>query len=223
MRGNGEVFHNTMQYQLSRMQNQSILVAMNELSNHDHSRFMTRTNGMAGRIAIAGAEAANENVKKAIFKQGVVMQMTLPGAPTLYYGDEAGVCGWTDPDNRRTYPWGKEDFELIEFYRDMIFIHNHCDELKKGSYKQLDWGNNYLSYGRFDALNGTVTAINTSDHEINVKIPVWQLNIPNGNVMERLMETSEELYNVGRIPVMVENGDIAVTIPACSAVVYRTK
>jgi alpha-glucosidase len=105
----------------------------------------------------------------------------------------------------------------------MIFIHNHCDELKKGSYKQLDWGNNYLSYGRFDALNGTVTAINTSDHEINVKIPVWQLNIPNGNVMERLMETSEELYNVGRIPVMVENGDIAVTIPACSAVVYRTK
>lgn len=61
---------------------------MNELSNHDHSRFMTRTNGMAGRIATAGAEAANENVKKAIFKQGVVMQMTLPGAPTLYYGDE---------------------------------------------------------------------------------------------------------------------------------------
>ena len=223
LKGNAHSFNDAMKYHMAQFQNQSLLVAMNELSNHDHSRFMTRTNGMAGRIATAGAEAANENVKKAIFKQGVVMQMTLPGAPTLYYGDEAGVCGWTDPDNRRTYPWGKEDFELIEFYRDMIFIHNHCDELKKGSYKQLDWGNNYLSYGRFDALNGTVTAINTSDHEINVKIPVWQLNIPNGNVMERLMETSEELYNVGRIPVMVENGDIAVTIPACSAVVYRTK
>ncbi len=41
--------------------------------------------------------------------------MTWPGAPTLYYGDEAGVCGFTDPDNRRTYPWGREDREAFEF------------------------------------------------------------------------------------------------------------
>ncbi len=40
------------------------------------------------------------------------MQMTWPGAPTIYYGDEAGVCGWTDPDSRRTYPWGGENLEL---------------------------------------------------------------------------------------------------------------
>ena len=89
---------------MSRMQNQSLLVAMNELSNHDHSRFLTRTNRMVGRVGTAGTAAARQDIDEAIFKQGVVMQMTLPGAPTLYYGDEAGVCGWTDPDNRRTYP-----------------------------------------------------------------------------------------------------------------------
>ena len=77
---------------------------MNELSNHDHSRFLTRTNRMVGRVGTAGTAAASQDIDEAIFKQGVVMQMTLPGAPTLYYGDEAGVCGWTDPDNRRTYP-----------------------------------------------------------------------------------------------------------------------
>ena len=36
--------------------------------------------------------------------EAIAIQMTWPGAPTLYYGDEAGVCGFTDPDNRRTYP-----------------------------------------------------------------------------------------------------------------------
>ena len=45
----------------------------------------------------------------AVMREGVVVQMTWPGAPTVYYGDEAGVCGFTDPDNRRTYPWGHED------------------------------------------------------------------------------------------------------------------
>ena len=107
MRGDAGTFKLTMQYQMSRMQNQSLLVAMNELSNHDHSRFLTRTNRMVGRVGTAGTAAASQDIDEAIFKQGVVMQMTLPGAPTLYYGDEAGVCGWTDPDNIRTYHWGQ--------------------------------------------------------------------------------------------------------------------
>ena len=70
-----------------------------------------------------GADAADQGVDKGIFRQAVVFQMTWPGAPTIYYGDEAGVCGWTDPDNRRTYPWGHEDEELIQFHKDMIRIH----------------------------------------------------------------------------------------------------
>ena len=65
------------------------------------------------------------------------MQMTWPGAPTIYYGDEAGLCGFTDPDNRRTYPWGREDRELIQFHRDMIAIHKGNRELIDGSLKFL--------------------------------------------------------------------------------------
>ena len=77
---------------------------MNELSNHDHSRFLTRTNHMTGRVEHLGHEAAESYTNSAILREAVVMQMTWPGAPTIYYGDEAGVCGFTDPDNRRTYP-----------------------------------------------------------------------------------------------------------------------
>lgn len=61
------------------------------------------------------------------------MQMTWVGAPTLYYGDEAGVCGWTDPDNRRSYPWGREDNELIRFHKEMIRIHRDYQVFKTGS------------------------------------------------------------------------------------------
>ena len=80
--GNGENFFNAMSYHMSRMQPSSILTAMNELSNHDHSRFLTRTNGVVGRIGTVGAEAANRGVKVCVLREAVMVQMTWPGAPT---------------------------------------------------------------------------------------------------------------------------------------------
>ncbi len=222
MRGNGEVFHNTMQYQLSRMQNQSILVAMNELSNHDHSRFMTRTNKMVGRIGTVGAAAAAENIDKAIFKQGVIMQMTLPGAPTLYYGDEAGVCGWTDPDNRRTYPWGKEDLELLEFYREAICVHKQNQPLKDGSYMLLIADTDLVCYGRFNENDSVLTVINTSDIDKEISVPVWKLG-RSVSQWERLLESSREFYNCGRIIYEVENGNLNLTVKGNSGSIYRNK
>ena len=123
LRGNADAFVNAICHHMSNMMTPSLQVSMNELSNHDHSRFLTRTNHRVGRVQELGAEAANENVNVAVMREAVVMQMTWPGAPTVYYGDEAGVCGFTDPDNRRTYPWGHEDQELIAFHREMIRIH----------------------------------------------------------------------------------------------------
>ena len=120
LRGNADAFVNAICHHMSNMMTPSLQVSMNELSNHDHSRFLTRTNHRVGRVQELGAEAANENVNVAVMREAVVMQMTWPGAPTVYYGDEAGVCGFTDPDNRRTYPWGHEDQELIAFHREMI-------------------------------------------------------------------------------------------------------
>ena len=69
---------------MSRFPMPSLQIAMNELSNHDHSRFLTRTNRRVGRVAGLGSEAANENVNKGTFREAVVIQMTWPGAPTIY-------------------------------------------------------------------------------------------------------------------------------------------
>lgn len=221
MRGDAGTFKLTMQYQMSRMQNQSLLVAMNELSNHDHSRFLTRTNRMVGRVGTAGTAAASQDIDEAIFKQGVVMQMTLPGAPTLYYGDEAGVCGWTDPDNRRTYPWGHENFEILEFYREAIAIHRQHKVFKTGSYKPLVEQRDLLCYGRFDMDNAAFVAINTSDTDKTVSIPTWTLGVEDGESFERLIETSREFYNCGRVKVVQENNIVTVTVKANSSVIYH--
>ena len=88
-------------------------------------------------------------------REAVVMQMTWVGAPTIYYGDEAGVCGFTDPDNRRTYPWGREDHELIAFHKEAIRIHKEHPALRTGSLKILGGEENVLAYARFKAMTGS--------------------------------------------------------------------
>ena len=57
---------------------------------------------------------------EAVMREAVIMQMTWVGAPTVYYGDEAGVCGFTDPDNRRTYPWGHENHKLDRIFTKIL-------------------------------------------------------------------------------------------------------
>lgn len=223
MHGDAYTFNQTMKYQMSRMQSQSLLTAMNELSNHDHSRFLTRTNRMVGRVATAGTKAAETNIDEAIFKQGVIMQMTLPGAPTLYYGDEAGVCGWTDPDNRRTYPWGKENLEILEFYREAICIHKQNQVLRTGSYLPLNEEKDFLCYGRFDEKEAVIVAVNTSEEQKERKIPVWKLGMEKDKQWERLIETSREFYNCGRILSEQSNGSLTLCVKQNSAVVYRAK
>ena len=204
--GDGESFFRSMFYHMSRMQTQSALISMNELSNHDHSRFMTRTNRTVGRLASMGAAAASEGIHPEVYREAVLVQMTWPGAPTLYYGDETGVCGWTDPDNRRTYPWGREDYELIEFHRYMIDLHKRYKALRRGSLKQLAAGRQMIAYGRFCGENRCVVVVNNSASAQAVQIPVWQLGIRDEDRLTRVMMTTLEGYNVGALDYEVVDG-----------------
>ena len=221
--GNADSFFAAMSHHMSRYTMPSLQVAMNELSNHDHSRFLTRTNRRVGRVAQLGPEAANQNVNKGTFREAVVIQMTWPGAPTVYYGDEAGVCGWTDPDNRRTYPWGHEDQELIEFHRDMIRLHKENPALLRGSYKPLLGRHKVIAYGRFLGDNQIAVVINNNYEEMELEIPVWEIGVEDGSIMEQLILTTENGYNIGKVDILIENKALSVTLPPVSAAVYRKK
>ena len=221
LRGNADAFVNAICHHMSNMMTPSLQVSMNELSNHDHSRFLTRTNHRVGRAQKLGAEAANENVNVAVMREAVVMQMTWPGAPTVYYGDEAGVCGFTDPDNRRTYPWGHEDQELIAFHREMIRIHKQYPVFREGSVQMLEWRENVLAYARTDQNQRIVVIINNSDALEEVTVPVWQAEIPMRGRMRRLMYSYHEGYTTEYEEYIVEDGEIVVNMGAYSALVLK--
>ncbi len=219
--GNAESFWGAMKHHTASFTMPSWQVAMNQLSNHDHSRFLTRTNHVVGRTNNLGPEAANEGVNKGIFREAVVMQMTWVGAPTIYYGDEAGLCGFTDPDNRRTYPWGQEDHELIAFHRDIIRLRREHDELRNGSIKYMDCDQNYLAYARFHKKGQSVILINNSDREITKDVTVWEAGIPKNGRMVRLMQTTREGYTMDYAEHPIHAGKIEITLPPFSATILK--
>lgn len=223
LRGDSFSFFAAMNHHMSRFQGSSLLVAMNELSNHDHSRFMTRTNGNVGRVGYAGPEAAEKYINKGIMKEAVVIQMTWPGAPTLYYGDEAGVCGWTDPDNRRTYPWGKEDTELIDFHRAAIKIHKENKALRTGGFKAIFGEYNAIGYGRMLEENVIAVAINNDGVEREFKMPVWQLGITDEDVLERLIVSNKESFSIEPKEYYVETGFVTIKMEPFSGAILRKK
>ena len=217
--GNIDNFIGSMAHHMSNMLPPSLQVAMNELSNHDHSRFLTRTNHMVGRVEHLGPEAANEYVNKAVMREAVVMQMTWVGAPTVYYGDEAGVCGFTDPDNRRTYPWGHEDQELIAFHKEAIRIHKEHPALKTGSLKILGGEENILSYARFKGHDRIIVVINNRSERAEVKVPVWEAEIPIKCRMKRLLYSYKDGYTTEYEEYLVEDGEVVANMGPHSALV----
>lgn len=219
--GNADNFVNTMNHFMASMLTPSLQVAMNELSNHDHSRFLTRTNHIVGRVAQLGSKAAEEGINLAVMREAVAVQMTWVGAPTVYYGDEAGVCGFTDPDSRRTYPWGQENRELVEFHKEMIRIHKREKPLRTGSLKMLSWSSNVLAYARFQEGEQIIVVLNNSKELKEVIIPVWQAEVPMKGKMERLMYSWEKSYTTERDIYLVEDGETVVNMGKHSVLIMK--
>ena len=217
--GNPEYFFGAMRHNMSRLGGGPVRIAMNELSNHDHSRFLTRTNRTVGRTESRGPKAAEENINKAVFREAVVIQMTWPGAPTVYYGDEGGMCGWTDPDNRRTYPWGHEDKELIAFHREIIKLHKEIPALVKGSYKSIYGEYNVIAYGRFCGNSKAVTVINNNGYEKKIRLEVWQVGVGSKGIMRQVILTDERGYVTDCGRYQAELGRLTITMPAYSGTI----
>ena len=221
--GNGDNLVGAITHHMSNMLTPSLQTAMNELSNHDHSRFLTRTNHMVGRVETLGPKAAEEYVNPAVMREAVAIQMTWVGAPTIYYGDEAGVCGFTDPDNRRTYPWGKEDQELLGFHKEMIRIHKEHPALRTGSLNILAWKENIFSFARFNQEEQIVVIINNRSELAEVTVPVWRAEVPVKGRMKRLMYSYEDGYNTAYEEYLVQDGEVVVNMGAYSALIIETK
>lgn len=219
---NAEYFWNTMGFQTGKMPVQAREIAMNELSNHDHSRFLTRTNGKTGRLHTESGHTMDEGIQIPVMREAVLTQMTWTGAPTIYYGDEAGLTGWTDPDNRRTFPWGSEDKDLIAYHRALIQLRKEHSALRNGSIKELLRQEGILAYGRFHDKERMAVFCNNLNTEVYLEAELWQIEVDLYARMKVLLETDETGFRLPKDKVIdVENGILRLTMPPKSGLLLK--
>jgi len=218
LKNNAIAFENAMRFHMAKLNIHALESSMNQLSNHDHSRFITRTAGATGRLHTVGPRAAEVGVNRDIMMEAVVFQMTWPGAPTVYYGDEAGLMGWTDPDSRRPFPWGREDATLTELHRVLIGLRRAYPVLKSGSVDFLWTNHGFISYGRWDERQKVVVAINNNAKPVEVVLPVWKLGVTKGQLMQ-LIVTCDDGFHRDIIWHLVVDGELRLTVPGFGAMV----
>lgn len=126
---------------------------MNLLGNHDTERILTKLRGDIRNLELA-----------------VLMIMTLPGVPLVYYGDEAGLTGGKDPDNRKTYPWGKEKSEILSIYKKLISLRKEDEIFVKGDLSIVSISKEILSYKRSYRNNHIVIIMNSSDENHTISV-----------------------------------------------------
>ena len=126
---------------------------MNLIGSHDRMRILT----ILGEAPALSKESDKEHYRltqeqyslaKSRLKVLSLIQLTFPGVPCIYYGDEAGVQGYEDPFNRSTYPWGHEDTEILEWYKKITALRAEHKAFQRGSWYPLPCKDDVFAYVR---------------------------------------------------------------------------
>ena len=115
--------------------------SMNLIGSHDVPRALTVLGGAPDNESLSIEERAAfqlDEVQRELGEKRMMLaslvQFTFPGTPCIYYGDEAGMEGYRDPFNRGTYPWGRENRQLLSWYKKLAALRNSNDMLKTGAF-----------------------------------------------------------------------------------------
>lgn len=177
--GNAELFMNSVMNIVENYPKQCLDVMMNHIGTHDTVRAITR---LAGESAEYRDREWQSSHKLSVFeyaqgvdrlKLAVGIQYTLPGVPSVYYGDEAGMQGYRDPFNRGCYPWGEENAELLEFYEKMGKIRLENPVFKEGRFYPVSAALGCVAYVRKDENGEVLVIANRNAHDIYYDLPSY--------------------------------------------------
>ena len=167
----------------------------NLLDSHDTARFLYEAGGDKARLRLA-----------------VAMQMTFPGCPAVFYGDEVGLSGGNDPDCRLAMEWDeeKQNKELLALYRKLIGIRRESPSLLRGDFRTClcDDVSNVYAFRRTCGEDESLVVLNAGSEPVKTKIAA------EGTWTPRIS---------GRKPVSSESGGITVDLAPCSAEIYLKK
>lgn len=215
--GNAQDTINSLENLRERYPKEAFYAMMNLVGSHDTSRVLSSLDGIADDRAdttIAGAFPSYETTSnEAKQKQYVValLQMTYAGAPTIYYGDEIGMVGADDPDDRRAMAWGEGNKDIVEWYAYLAKMRSEYPALQTGDIKSFSLNTSVLGYVRSDKNDQLVVLMNNTGNDQTITF----------DVDDKITRTTNTLYDVikGQSYTVDEKGNVEVTIPAYRGIV----
>ena len=170
--GGGEAFVKGMETIRENYPPFAFYSAMNSLDTHDTPRLLTLL-GAGGEYRDQTKEWRSQfrlsqrqrTRGRQLLKAAALLLFCFPGSPTVYYGDEAGMEGFEDPFNRQTYPWGREDQDLLAWYRALGQLRKTHPALRRGGIRYLLGKGPLLAFLRETEEERLLCAFNAGDEE----------------------------------------------------------
>lgn len=167
--GDAETLHDVVMSILQNYPHQVVHCLMNMLGTHDTRRILTALGGNelnnASKEEMSKETMTNSERQKAIqlLQMASLIQMTLPGVPCIYYGDEVGLEGYEDPFNRRCYPWGQEEELLLNWYKKLGDLRKSWTVFKEGDYETIYAQHRVFVFQRYNEDEKVVIGVNRSN------------------------------------------------------------
>ena len=150
---------------------------MNLLGTHDTERILTVLGNEGKDVSdipnsvLAHSRLSDSERERgiALLKLAATVQFTVYGVPSVFYGDEAGLEGYHDPFCRRTYPWGRECGELVDFYRALGELRAREELFAEGGFRVDRAEGAFIAYSRYDGDRTVTVAVNASEMEVSYR------------------------------------------------------
>ena len=196
--GGGEVtdFADTVENLLKVYPQENVNAMYVPLGSHDTRRLLTRLDKDQNKAKLA-----------------LACQFAFPGAPAIYYGDEIGIEGDKDPQNRRAFPWEESQWnhDLHGWVKKLIAARKDSKALRRGDYRRIVASNErqYYAFGRCLGEDQVVVVLNATEKNCRLTIPVQQLDWKDGQKVRDLL--GEAYYRV-------QDEGVSVDLPPWGAV-----
>lgn len=160
-------------------------IQMNIIGTHDTERIITLLGGESSYgktneyLSKKKMSVSEYRLGKKRLLLAYAILATLPGIPSIFYGDEVGLEGYSDPFNRLTFPWGNEDKEILDFYKKIGKIRREHTVYKDGDFELKYLSENLLIFSRYNKKSSYLTIINNSEHEICITLSRSSLSLMN--------------------------------------------
>ena len=186
--GDGATLSATIKSQIDHYPKQTLDCLMNILSTHDTARLLSSVsdadlNGKS-KTEIAETVLCGEERANAIFrlKAASLLQYTLFGVPSVYYGDEIGMQGFFDPLNRRYFAWDNIDEDILSWYRLLGKIRTENSVFKCGNVKELYVSDGFYSFIRKDKKEQLLIAANVKNKRFTLHFKGKLINLLDGKI-----------------------------------------